>query len=232
MPSPNGDDKSSPGAGERDRAQPPSILLGHIRRLGRLGDTPPPPESFRFVYQAYHGKVRQFFARHGYGPEEARDLTQDTFVRVYRRGGDFESTKAFTGWLFQIAVNVHRNAQRALHAAKRDRPEESLDRWIEDRGWEPADTEAGWSTDPLQRFLARELRAVAAEALKDLPPKMRRCYLFSLQERWTYGEIAQLLEIAEGTVKAHIFQARKRVGERIEAYRRGRRGGGPEGDGS
>jgi RNA polymerase sigma-70 factor (ECF subfamily) len=229
MASPNGDDQGSPGAGERDRPEPQSILLGHIRRLA---ESPPPHESFELVHSAYHGKVRQFFLRHGYGPEEAADLTQDTFVRVYRRGGDFESTKAFTGWLFQVALNVHRNAQRALQAAKRDRPEESLDRWIEDRGWEPADTEAGWSTDPLDRVLARELRRMAAEALKELPPKMRRCYLLSLQGQWTYREIADFLDIAEGTVKAHVFQARKRVGERIEAYRRGSQNPGPEGDGS
>ncbi len=229
MPDSNGDDRSTAPAGPAQAARTASLLLGHIRRLGA---NPPPPESFHVVFRTYYGKVQQFFSSRGYDPDQARDLTQDTFLRVYRGRGVFESTEAFNGWLFKIATHVHRNAQRALHAAKRNQAEESLDVWIETRGWEPADAEKRWSANPLEKFLALELRAVVGEALKELPPKMRRCFLLSLQGSWTYREIGKLLGIAEGTVKAQIFQARQRVSDRIESYRRRGNLRGPQGGGS
>ena len=229
MPSSNGDDRGSPPPPAGDRPEGPSILLGHIRRLGQ---EPPHPESDQHVYRTYCRRVEKFFAHRGYRPEDARDLTQETFIRVYGGRGNFDSIDAFAGWLFRIAINVHRNEQRARHAAKRDKPEESLDQRLEEHGWEPDDPDEGWSASPLERYLVRERQAVATGALRDLPPKMRQCYLFSLQGQWTYREIGELLGIAEGTVKAHIHQARKRVLERLEAYGRGPGGRGPEGDGS
>ncbi len=229
MPSSNGDDRGSPPPAAGDPPEGASILLGHVRRLGQ---EPPHPESYQYVYRAYYRRVEKFFAHRGYRPEEASDLTQDTFVRVYGGRGAFESIDAFNGWLFKIAINVHRNEQRARHAAKRDKPEDSLEQRLEEQGWEPDDTDAGWSESPLEQCLVRERQAVAAGALRDLPPKMRQCYLLSLQGPWTYREIGNLLGIAEGTVKAHIHQARRRVLERLEGYFRGPGGRDPEEDGS
>lgn len=217
MPASNGE-----GAGS-----PASLLLHHVRRLGRGRES---AESFRFVYDHYFDRVRWFFANRGHSFEDARDLSQDTFVRVYkgRERGVFESTDDFDAWLFQIALNVHRNALRARHAAKRHAPEESLDQWIEERGEAPPGPEEARESDPLDDFLDRELKTVVARRLKELPPKMRHCYLLSLHHDWTYRQIAEHVGIQEGTVKAHVFQARRKLEDLVAPYlrRRGSRASG------
>jgi RNA polymerase sigma-70 factor (ECF subfamily) len=217
-----------PGSNGEDAGSPASLLLHHIRRLGRGAES---SESFRFVYQHYYDRVRGFFSNRGHPVEEARELSQDTFIRVYRGRGVFESTDDFKAWLFQIALNVHRNSLRARHTAKRHAPEDSLDQWIEERGEAPAGPEEDQNPSPLDDFLDRELKVVVARGLKELPPKMRRCYLLSLHQEWTYREVAEHLEISEGTVKAHVFQARRKLDELIAPYlgRRGPRAPGEAG---
>lgn len=217
-----------PGSNGEDAGSPASLLLHHIRRLGRGAESSECSESFRFVYEHYHDRVRSFFSYRGHPAEVARELSQDTFIRVYRGRGVFESTDDFKAWLFQIALNVHRNFLRARYTAKRNAPEDSLDQWIEERGEAPAGPEEDRRPSPLDDFLDRELKVVVARGLQELPPKMRRCYLLSLHHEWTYGEVAEHLQISEGTVKAHVFQARRKLDELIAPYLGRRRPCAPE----
>ncbi len=216
MSASNGEDRGSPPVGGDGPEGLESLLLYHVRRLG--GDEPS-RESFRYVFEVYYDRVRRFFLARGWAGEDARDLTQDTFIRVHQGRGTFATLDDFKAWLFRIARNVHFNAKRDRHAAKRNPYEESLEERLEEHGAEIADPAAGAEPGPLADFLERELRAVVAAALRELPPKMRRCYLLHLRHGWTYREIGEFLGIAEGTVKAHIFQARRRVAERVAAYR-------------
>lgn len=216
MSAPNGEDRGSPPVGDECSERTEALLLHHARRVGAPD---PPNESLQYVFEVYYGRVRRFFTRRGWRPEEAQDLTQSTFIRVYRGRGLFTTVDDFTAWLFRIALNVHFNAQRKDHAGKRNPREESLDQWLEDRGPALPDPAVPAGAGPLEDYLALELRGVAAVAVREMPDKMRRCFLLHLHQDWTYREIADDMGIAEGTVKAHIFQARRRVAERIEAYR-------------
>jgi RNA polymerase sigma-70 factor (ECF subfamily) len=224
MPASHGEDAASRDPGEAGPDAPASLLLHHARLVGQGAGG---EESFRFVYQACYERVRRFFSRRGYGPEDCRDLTQKTFLRVHQGRATFETTQELAAWLFRIAVNVHHNAQRSRFAAKRRAFEISLEQWTEEHGSAPPEAERGRSATPLDEFLDRERQVVLAGALQELPPKMRRCCLLYFHQEWTHREIAEHLAIAEGTVKAHIHQARKKLGDRMEPYLRRRGPGGP-----
>jgi len=192
-----------------------SFLLHHVRELGRGRAT---QEGFRSVYDTYYDSVRRFFRRLGHDVEEARDLTQDTFLRVYQGRGVFETSKDFKAWLFRIALNVHLNALRARHSAKRNAAEKSLDQWIEEHGSPPPAPSEGPNASPLDDALDHERMVVLGVAVKKLPPQMRRCCLLHFRHGWSYREIADVLRISEGTVKAHVFQARSKLDSLMAPY--------------
>lgn len=194
----------------------PHALLDHIRRIGRAD---PPKEDFQRIFEVYYDRVRYFFLRRGLAPERSRDLTQETFLRVFQGKGVFGSTGEFEAWLFQIALNVYRNAQRAEHAAKRSIYEESLDAWMKQhQEGIPERDEDAWK-NPLDRFLEQEQRLLLAEALGKLPAQMRRCMVLRIHHELKYREIAERVDISVETVKAHLYQGRQRLQELLNRPR-------------
>lgn len=145
--------------------------------------------AFEQLVRAYQAPVWRFL-RHLLGdPDLALDVTQDTFVRAYRRLDTFRFQSKFSTWLLQIARNagvdaIRRNERhlRALHAAPAPPP--------------PADAAA-----------SSELR----EALAHLSPKGREALLLVEVVGLTYREAGSVLGVPEGTVKSRVHSARERL---------------------
>lgn len=156
--------------------------------------------------------MRGFFARLGFDPEERRDLTQDTFLRVSKNVKTLRSEVAERQWLFTIAANVYRNELRRRGTAKRSGRHVSLD--SEEYREEPRrEASSGGSEDrnPLDDALLADDRRRLRRALAELPARMRRCTLLRLGQELGYQEIATLLQISPSTVKVQLHQARKRL---------------------
>jgi RNA polymerase sigma-70 factor, ECF subfamily len=117
----------------------------------------------------------------------AEDVTQETFVRCHRNLHRYESQGRFTTWLVQIARNAGIDAIRA-----RDRHA---------RAWQRAPAPAP-AADP-------QIRAEIRAALGDLPAKLREPLLLVEITGFTYAEAAEVLGVAEGTVKSRVFRARR-----------------------
>lgn len=211
------DPGSSPGrpaeGGSEGSAAPE--LLDDIQAVGR-GEAG--QDAWRRIHDAYYGRLRRLFARRGAAPEERRDLTQETFFRVFQGRGTFSCLQQFEAWLFHIAANVGRNALRSAKAAKRDAPEESLAEWIDERGFAPRSAEPGPLERPLDSLLAKERVMLLARELQGLPPRMRQCALLRFFQDLSYDEIARQLRISVGAVKAHLHQARHRLNERLDSH--------------
>ncbi|MFP3939779.1 MAG: RNA polymerase sigma factor [Thermoanaerobaculia bacterium] len=202
----------SPSSGESRGASRDPDLLSAIREIE---GQEPGDEAAERIFHAYYGPVRRFFGGRGAPPEERRDLTQQTFLRVFQGRGKFECIATFEAWLFQIAANVLRNARRARQTQKRNMPEDSLDEMIESRGFSPPSGEPGSWERPLDALLEAERMGRLAREIRDLPPRMRQCILLRLRQGLGNEEIARRLGISVGAVKAHVHQGKRRLNERL-----------------
>lgn len=166
------------------------------------------------LYNLFFPRVRGFFAKHGFSPDDCEELTQQTFIRVFTAIRDLRFASHFARWLFEIAANIYRNELRRRGAAKRDALEESVEELIECRGQGRSGTVAALSSkalSPLEGALRLERRESLRKKLDQLPPQMRHCVFLRLYQELKYREIAELMKISVETVKAHLHQAQQRL---------------------
>ena len=174
-------------------------------------------ENFRRLFEHYYRSIHRFFSRRGASSDESRDLTQETFVRVFQGIDEFRREAPFEAWLFQIASNVYRNSLRSAATRKRGGRLVCSDIVRDPLG--ESDLERG-STDvaALDRVLQAERRRLLREAVMALPTQMRRCLILRVYQDRTYEEIAFVLRLSVQTVKAHLFQARRQLRTRMAQY--------------
>lgn len=136
-------------------------------------------------------------------PEDAQDVAQEALVKLLRGLAQFDPTRPFAAWAFQIVRNAcldHlRRQRRAL--------------------WEPADEPAmaDPSPGPLDQIDAAERATQVERALAGLAPMYREVLVLYHFEHLKYTEIAEVLELPLGTVMNRIFRARQRARALLEA---------------
>lgn len=158
------------------------------------------------LFRRYFRPVVGFFVRRGFSIEESHDLAQETFLRIFRQ--TYRGDTSFETWLFQVASNLYKNTLRSLQTQKRDAQEVSL----EAAGVALAVEER---SDSLGTILTDESVRLLREALLDLPPQMRRCVTLRVEHDLKYREIAQLMGVSIETVKAHLYQARQHLRDKL-----------------
>ena len=165
---------------------------GLIEKI-RKGDE----RAFATLLRIYNGKIYGFFYRTFRCPEIAKDLFQETFLRVWRNIGRFDANRRFDVWLFTIAHRVSIDAIRA----KKTR---SIVEAAEFEGIAGED-------DPAQRFLKQELDDQIALAVEELSEKQRRVFLLRQQAGLAFKEIAEVLDEPLNTVLSHMHYAVKKL---------------------
>lgn len=173
--------------------------------------------EFQTLFREHYRSVLFFFTSRGFPLEEARDLTQETFLRAYKGVEAFRYEASFKTWLFQIATNLWRNTIRSQRAAKRDAEEVSLEEEL-DSGRPLQPESGGLQGTPLSQLLADEAVTRLAGALEELPPRMRRCVQLRLFQELKYREIAGLMKLSIETVKSQLHQARHRLRQSLSGY--------------
>jgi RNA polymerase sigma-70 factor (ECF subfamily) len=173
--------------------------------------------AFRQLFDLHYRPVWRFFARRGFPHEECHDLTQETFVRVYTGMDGFRGEARFETWLFRIALNTYRKALRYRGADKRAGRELSLEdanggvRTEAETADEAVLPMADPPRQPLDDMLGNEKRRALKRAVAELPDQMRRCVVLRIYQDLPYKEIAGTMKVSIETVKAHLFQARRRL---------------------
>jgi RNA polymerase sigma-70 factor (ECF subfamily) len=163
-------------------------------------------ENFRLLCDLFHRPLYHFFSKRGLPAQDCLDLTQETFLGIYRGIGTFRRDARFETWLFKIATNSFRKRLRWGTADKRTGEEVPLE----------ADPSGGTATGEgmFQRERARLLR----DAIERLPEQMRKCLILRVYHELKYREIGTVLRLSPETVKAHLFQARRRLQEELGDY--------------
>ncbi len=146
--------------------------------------------------------------------EEADDLVQETFMKAFASLASYREEFRFTTWLYRIAANAAIDSLRKqkIEAMSLDEPVETEEGTV---GLEIADT----SFNPEENALKKEKGVSILDAIASLPPKYREVIeLVHLKEK-PYDEIAAILKVPVGTVKARIFRARELLKKKLKSLR-------------
>jgi RNA polymerase sigma-70 factor, ECF subfamily len=185
-----------------------------LLELGEAGD-----DGDRLLFCKYQRRVQRFFERRGISPDEALDLTQDTFLRVFRSEARLDNRAQLEAWLFEIARNVRANALRSKATLKRAATVIPLDEPHAEGDPEKVANPvfAAGEQDALTSAITREQLGILQRALTELPEQMRQCARFRLKGL-KYKEIATIMRISIETVKSHLHQAKKRLRPLLEPH--------------
>ena len=148
--------------------------------------------------------------------EEARDLTQETFLRAFQSINRFRGDASLKTWIYRIAINQARNRWRWWRRRKRD-VTVSLDATDDLRDQPLAATlPSDASLNPEQETLAREREEQLRAALFGLRSSYREAVILRDVEGFSYEEIAETLQISIGTVKSRISRGRMELRRTLE----------------
>ncbi len=153
-------------------------------------------QSFSVLMMRYRRKAISLAHRYVGDFDEAEDIAQDSFVKVYQNAGHFDRNKRFSAWFYTILINSCRD--RIRHAKRRS----DFSRLYEqNKKLEPANDTEKHSTN------AEMLRI----AMSKLPPDKREILSLRLADDLSYEEISEILKISTGTVMSRLFRAKKEL---------------------
>ncbi len=170
--------------------------------------------AFNEIVTRYKAKIYNYIYRMTGSSDDAEDLTQEVFIRMYTSIDSFRSHSSLNTWLFRIAGNLcvdrFRRSKNRTAAYSLDEPvagSESGSHEIPDQTYEP------------QRLLEHvELADQIQQALAQLPEKLRATLILHDVEGMPYEEIAQVVGCPLGTVKSRLFNARMQLRQKLTGY--------------
>ncbi|MBP3484822.1 MAG: sigma-70 family RNA polymerase sigma factor [Oscillospiraceae bacterium] len=161
--------------------------------------------DFEKLVTAYEKNVYSLALRMVGDPEDAADMTQETFIKAYRSLSSFRGDSKFSSWLYRIASNVCLDFLRS----RSRHPQVSLSSSDEDgrTAFELPDM----SRNPEEQLMKKLSMEAVRRGLEQLPEQQRQILVLRELGGLSYAELAQTLGLEEGTVKSRIFRARKRL---------------------
>jgi RNA polymerase sigma-70 factor, ECF subfamily len=197
-------------------------LLSLKARLGSPAITAPEPEArigdavFESLVEAHYRRIYSLVYRMVRNEQDAADLTQETFVRVYKALPRLRAEGAQAAWIRRIATNLcldflrRRNATPAS-ASLDARPSEDSDLL---QSWDIADP----TSEPDRLYSNKERLSVLHKAVNSLPEDYRQVILLHHIEEMRVEEIADALGVPAGTIKSRLSRARRELQRKLSPY--------------
>jgi len=180
---------------------------------------PPTAEQSAFLERAMtqYGKATYNFAfRLTANEADARDLTQDAFIRVYRAWRSFVPGTSFLSWIYRIVTNLHRDELRR----RKGRYQEELP---EDNAPQEFGGHRPLAVTPIDDYVERQVGEPLSKALAQLSADQRQVVILADIEEYSYQEIADIMGCSIGTVRSRLHRARallRRLVERAQHQER------------
>lgn len=161
-------------------------------------------QAYKKLMYKYHDAIFNFIYRMVHDRQQVEDLTQEAFIKAFSSLKNFNDEYAFSTWLYKIATNnsIDFIRKRKLQMYSIDKPIESKD---SDYTFELPDESYEADKDLISDQRTRLLNSAIAR----LPEKYKKVIRLRHVEEKSYEEIAEILNLPIGTVKAHIFRARE-----------------------
>jgi len=188
---------------EADAALPQDATDEALVRRVQEGDG----EAFETIARRYMRPVHAVVSSIVNGPDDADDTVQETFLRALERIRSYNPNRPFAPWLYQVARNVARNRRKYI----RSRTHEELTD-IEHGGV------GGKRNQPDRQAELSELRRDLEAAVDSLPERQRAAFRLHDIEGFKANEIAEMLGVSDGTVRANVHHARRILRKRLEGH--------------
>lgn len=166
--------------------------------------------AFDELVRRWERKIRGAVYRVVGSEEEARDVTQEAFLKAFRGLAGFKSEARFSSWLYQIALNLSRDKLRR----RKLRNHASLDAMEEDGHASPALVSR--APDAHAQFQRNDLARRVAAAVAALPDDQREVIVLKEYQDLTFVEIAEVLALPVSTVKTRLYRGLTLLRERLE----------------
>jgi RNA polymerase sigma-70 factor (ECF subfamily) len=157
--------------------------------------------AFEELIYRYDKSVLSIALRYVRDPDDAKDIYQEVFIRVFRSLKNFQFKSEFSTWLFRITTNVcltyiSRSKENMKISLSEDDTEEERNNDLTYEGISPEEETTG-----------KDLGEIVNAAVESLSPKQRITFVLKHYEGYKIREIAEMLECKEGTVKKYLFDA-------------------------
>ena len=194
-------DESARQADARDRADMERLATGHDAALNDLME--------RHATPVFH-----FLCRMVGNEDDANDLAQETFARVFRARANFRTSEKFSTWLFTIAANLARNhfRWRARH------PNVSLEAETGETEQTLGSTLPANDLAPNEQALTAERAEAVRTAVSKLPEDLREAVVLCEWEERSIAEAAAILETTPKAVESRLYRARQILRERLKQW--------------
>ena len=170
--------------------------------------------SFEELVRQYDEKVMQLIYNMVNDTEDAQDLYQEVFIKVFKSIKKFRFKSEFYTWLFRITVNTCINFRNRRGNIQYTSLDEYLDG--QEKCWKMLnDTK---TTNPESNFLNLELNDKIQNGIDKLSPKQKSVFILRHYHGNKLSEIAQILGCAEGTVKNYLFRAIQKMKKSLSEY--------------
>ncbi len=178
--------------------------------------------AFGELLEKYQQRAYYFCLHLVSRPEDAEDLAQEGFIRVFKNIHTFRGTASFRTWFYQILLNLCRSYHRHRYLVNRftfnfaqkdgedDEMEQSLETSVPDQSLDG---------DPQRLMNNEELKQQLEKALQILPRQQKEIFALKHFEELKISEIAGITGLAEGTVKIHLFRAVQRLQEILKEFK-------------
>ena len=198
----------APAAVVEARPQVEDLFIERLKRSD--------PAAFEILVKERSGEIYGLLYRLTENAEEARDLTQETFLRAFQNIGQFRGESDLRTWIYRIAINQARNRWRWWRRRHRDTTVSIDANETPGNAAVIARLSSDRSSDPEHGAIAHERERALRKALSSLKTVYREAVVLRDIEGFAYEEIATALDISVGTVKSRLARGRQELRRKLE----------------
>lgn len=183
------------------------VLDTRLVKLARKGDH----HAFAEIVSLYKDKLYHLAYRMTGSRQEAEDVVQDTFLRVFKNLDSFDEKQKFSTWIFRIATN------QCIDRLRKKRKMYSLDAESSDHeGFDGYAMMPGDDRTPERELLLSETQELIQKAMETLPPKYKSVMILRYMQDLSLQEISDVMGMPVTTVKTRVHRGREFLRKRLE----------------
>lgn len=164
-------------------------------------------QAFRAIVEANQGFVYTVAFRFVQDAQEAEDISQEVFVRLWKNLHTYKQEVKLTTWLYKIVTNRCLDFLKSRHGRQRkNKVDINSTHFVQDR------------STPEKEFQLQELSGIIHAAAEELTPRQKAVFILRDLEGLSQEEVSETLSMSPGNVKSNLFYARQKMTEKLKAW--------------